>query len=241
MTSPETLEELQSFTFLESKPTSKKPVLGFVFIGQGAQWVLMGAELMLYYPSFAHTIQQLDETLRLLEDGPSWTVERLLLESAETSRVNEAEFAQSLCTAIQIALVQLLRSWGVTPKVCVGHSSGEIAAAFTEGLVSSADAIQAAYYRGKVMRDVDTAGAMLAVSLGADSVERYIKGLEGQVTIACPNSPSSVTLSGDQEVVERVRLRLEADQIFARLLKTNGKAYHSHHMRPISAKYESLV
>lgn len=235
-------EDLQNFTFLESKSSSKKPVLGFVFTGQGAQWARMGAELMTYYPSFVQTINLLDATLALLEDAPEWTIKGLLLENAETSRVNEAEVSQPLCTAVQIAMVKMLRQlWNVTPKVCVGHSSGEIAAAFTAGLISSADAIVAAYYRGKVMRDLDTQGAMLAVGLGADNIAPYLKDVNKKVVIACHNSPSGVTLSGDEDAIERIRLQLEADNIFARVLKTNGKAYHSHHMKAVSKKYEDLM
>ncbi|OAQ61798.1 polyketide synthase [Pochonia chlamydosporia 170] len=234
-------QTLQTFDFLESKFTSKKPTLGFVFTGQGAQWARMGAELLAYYPSFAHTIRFLDTTLGLLPDGPLWTIEELLLESAETSHVNEAEFAQPLCTAVQVALVKLLQGWNVRPRVCIGHSSGEIAAAFTSGLISSADAIVAAYYRGKVMRDVGVKGAMLAVGLGAEDVAPYLKDLHERATIACHNSPSSVTLSGDSEAIEEIRLQLDAEQRFARVLKTNGKAYHSSHMAAVSTKYEELM
>ncbi|KAK0644424.1 lovastatin nonaketide synthase [Cercophora newfieldiana] len=233
-------EDLSKLTFLETR-SSKKPTLGFVFTGQGAQWAGMGAELMTYYPSFLQTIRHLDLALGDLEDAPDWTIEDLLLEHAETSRVNEAEFSQPLCTAIQIAIVKLLRSWNVAPKVTVGHSSGEIAAAYAAGLVSATEAIVAAYYRGKVVRDVNTGGSMLAVGLGADTVQPYLEGNEGRVIIACHNSPSGVTLSGDGDAVEELRKKLEADNIFARAVKTNGKAYHSHHMQPVSAVYENLV
>jgi acyl transferase domain-containing protein len=104
----------ESFVFAEKK---KAPVVGFAFTGQGAQWARMGNDLMTYYPSFLRTIRRLDQVLGDLPNGPEWTLEDTLLEDESRSRVNEAEFSQPLCTAIQIALVDLLESWGITPTV----------------------------------------------------------------------------------------------------------------------------
>ncbi|KAL6861988.1 KR domain-containing protein [Trichoderma novae-zelandiae] len=228
----------ENFTFADKKSIRS---IGFVFTGQGAQWARMGADLMAYCPSFLRSIRALDLVLEGLSDGPEWSIEDALLEHAETSPIGDAEFSQPLCTAIQIATVQLLRSWGVTPKVTVGHSSGEIAAAYAAGLVSADEAIVAAYYRGKVARDVNTGGAMMAVGLGAEAVEQYLAEVKGKVVVACYNSPALVTLSGDGDALELVRVKLDADGVFARPVKTNGKAYHSHHMAPVAEKYEKLV
>lgn len=238
-----TLEDVFSdvagkFSFAEKKKT---PTLGFVFTGQGAQWARMGADLMANSPRFLRSIRVLDQALEELHDGPVWSIEDVLLEPAESSRVNEAEFSQPLCTAVQIAIVQLLEFWGITPVVTVGHSSGEMAAAYAAGLVSATEAITLAFYRGLVTRDVATKGTMMAVGLGASAVIPYLEGFEGKVVIACHNSPAGVTLSGDSEALETVKSKLVNEGIFARIVPTNGKAYHSHHMAPVSDKYESLV
>ncbi|KAK6217897.1 hypothetical protein LQW54_003185 [Pestalotiopsis sp. IQ-011] len=219
----------------------KTPTIGFVFTGQGAQWARMGADLMANSPRFLRSIRLLDLALEELHDSPAWSIEDILLEPAEKSRVGEAEFSQPLCTAIQVAIVQLLEYWGVRPVVTVGHSSGEMAAAYAAGLISAREAITLAYYRGLVTRDVDTKGAMMAVGLGATAVASYLKGYENQVIVACHNSPSGVTLSGDADALEKVRVALVDQGVFARIVLTNGKAYHSHHMAPVSAKYEKLV
>jgi acyl transferase domain-containing protein len=116
----------ESFAFADKKTIRS---IAFVFTGQGAQWARMGAELMAHCPGFLQSIRALDEVLGDLENRPTWLIEDILLESAETSPITEAEFSQPLCTAIQIALVQLLQSWGIRPVATVGHSSGEIAAA----------------------------------------------------------------------------------------------------------------
>ncbi|CAN8104631.1 unnamed protein product [Discula destructiva] len=235
----------KSFTFGKANSKSKVESIGFVFTGQGAQWARMGSELLAYSPQFLEAIHSLDNALEELSDGPEWSIEDILLEDEKTSPVNEAEYSQPLCTAVQIALVQLLAHWGIRPAVVVGHSSGEMGAAYAAGLITAKDAITAAYYRGIVTRDVETAGSMLAVGLGAEAVQQYLDntGMKegGNVVVACHNSPAGVTLSGDEGGIERIKARLEAVGVFARKVKTNGKAYHSHHMAPVVLKYEELI
>jgi acyl transferase domain-containing protein/NADPH:quinone reductase-like Zn-dependent oxidoreductase len=228
----------ENFAFGEKKKT---PTIGFAFTGQGAQWARMGVELMAYYPSFASSIRRLDQVLGDLPNGPEWTLEDILNEDASTSRVNEAEFSQPLCTAIQVALVNLLESWGIEPAVTVGHSSGEIGAAYAAGLVSFNEAIIAAYFRGKVVANINTNGSMMAVGLGAEAVQAYLSGFEDKVVVACHNSPALVTLSGDADALDAVKGKLDADKVFARTVSTGGKAYHSFHMKPAAAIYQDLM
>lgn len=228
----------ENFVFSDKKRIRS---IGFVFTGQGAQWARMGTELMNYCPGFLHSIRKLDAVLEELQDGPEWSIEDVLLEHADTSPIDEAEFAQPLCTAVQIAIVQLLQSWGIQAAVTVGHSSGEIAASYAAGLISADNAMIAAYYRGQVAKDVNTNGAMLAVGLGADAVQQYLTNFQDKITIACHNSPSLVTLSGDEDALKTVQVKLNATGIFNRAVKTNGKAYHSHHMNPAAEQYKALV
>ncbi|KAI1503395.1 KR domain-containing protein [Biscogniauxia marginata] len=227
-----------SFTFAEKK--RGPPTVGFVFTGQGSQWPRMGAELIDYSQRFLVSIRAMDRALDELKDGPDWSIEGILLEHEDMSPIHEAEYAQPLCTAVQIALVDLLADWGVRPVVTVGHSSGEMAAAYAAGLISLETAITAAYYRGKVARDVREGGAMMAVGLGAEAVEPYLSDLKGKVVLACHNSPSGVTLSGDADALQNLKTKFDAENIFARFLKTSGKAYHSHYMAPVADKYECL-
>ncbi|KAH6616033.1 KR domain-containing protein [Chaetomium sp. MPI-SDFR-AT-0129] len=245
----ETLDTLfssvgESFVFADNNAT-KSPAreLAFVFTGQGAQWARMGAHLMEYSPHFLQTIRDLDLVLEHVEDGPEWSIEDLLNEHADTSPVQDAEFSQPLCTAVQIAVVRLLESWGVRPVATVGHSSGEMAAAYAAGLVSAEDAMIAAYYRGIVAKEVNTGGAMLAVGLGAEGVQPWIDecGVEDKVVVACHNSPALVTLSGDADALILVQGKLEAASVFNRAVKTGGKAYHSHHMVPAAERFKALV
>lgn len=150
-----------------------------------------------------------------------------MLKDAETSRIKEPEVAQPLCTAVQIALVDVLWQWGIRPSSVIGHSSGEIAAAYASGAITAEVAIMISYFRGLAIRlSVDRSmGAMAAVGLARRKAIGYL--LTG-VTIACDNSPNSVTLSGDEATLAVVLQNIMADdgETFCRRLDVSV-AYHS--------------
>ncbi|CAN8097034.1 unnamed protein product [Discula destructiva] len=212
----------------------------FVFTGQGAQWAYMGRQLMIDYPSFLVDIQSMDKILQKLgEDSPSWSIEQILLSSDDKAMLSRAAISQPLCTALQIALVNLLASWGVTPSAVVGHSSGEIAAAYASGALSKEGALITAYYRGFVFHKSSRTGGMAAIGLGKSEVLPFL--LPG-VGIACENSGSSVTLSGNVDVLEQVLsfIKKKHDQAFVRMLQVE-MAYHSDHMKDVGTLYRELL
>jgi acyl transferase domain-containing protein len=217
-------------------------VLG-VFTGQGAQWHRMGAGLFEQSPVFRGMIRQLDDSLASLPDAPSWSLADIMVASGNESRVHEAEFAQPLTTALQIALVDLLRSVGVALDAVVGHSSGEIAAAYASGYLLASDAIRVAYYRGlhssRARSPVSgQLGSMLAVGMALNDATSFCQRSDflGKITVAAHNSPSSVTLSGDSDAILKAKALLDQQETFARVLQVN-KAYHSHHMQPCAESY----
>jgi acyl transferase domain-containing protein len=147
-----------------------------------------------------------------------------------------------LVTALQLVIVDILEQWGVTPESVIGHSSGEIAAAYTAGFISKEDAITAAYYRGYASAR-DTKGqelGMLAAGISASEFATYARDMEDSVTIACFNSPQSITISGPVAVLQQIRDRLVDDDKFARLLQVNS-AYHSKFMNAIGEDYHALL
>jgi acyl transferase domain-containing protein len=148
-----------------------------------------------------------------------------LSKSKTDSRLDQAEFSQPLCTAVQIAIVNLLRTWNISPSQVIGHSSGELAAAYASGAITSAEAIIGAYYRGLVTKQQTRPGAMAAVGLGRKDVAGY---LTDGVTIACENSAESTTLSGDTDQVDSVigRIKEIYPDVLARRLRVE-MAYHS--------------
>lgn len=152
----------------------------------------------------------------------------LLSAPRKTSRLSEAEISQPCCTALQIALVDLLCLYGIKPVAVLGHSSGEIAAAYACGAITAQEAIAIGYYRGKVMASLDSAkfpGGMAAVGLGPDKVAQYLRP---GVTVGCENSPSSTTLTGKREVLELVvdDIKNALPDVFVRVLNVD-RAYHS--------------
>ena len=149
----------------------------------------------------------------------------ILFSSDNRVKLSRAELSQPLCTALQIAVVDLLASWGVTPSAVVGHSSGEIAAAYAAGALSKEGALITAYYRGFVCKKLTKTGGMAAIGLGKSEVQPFLVDGMG---IACENSGSSVTLSGDLEALEQAMgaIKDQHDQAFMRKLQVE-MAYHS--------------
>lgn len=191
---------------------------------------------------FAKTIDTLEKSLQLLPDRPSWTLKEELAAAKDISRIYEAELAQPLCTAVQVGLVDLIKNAGVHLHAVVGHSSGEIGAAYAAGVISATDAIRIAYYRGmhaKVAKGKrGEKGAMMAVGLSYDAASQlcHQREYEGRVIVAASNAPSTVTMSGDVDAINEMKAHLDVNKTFARVLNVD-KAYHSHHMAPCSEPY----
>ncbi|KKY20096.1 putative polyketide synthase [Phaeomoniella chlamydospora] len=220
------------------------PTIAFVFTGQGAQWAQMGTQLINEYPIFASTLEKADKHLKNL--GASFSLVEELQKDAKTSRVNSADISQPACTAVQVALTNLLESWGIRPTAVVGHSSGEISAAYASGVYNMYDAMALAYHRGQMTlrlkeRFPTLKGTMLAVGAGPDTVSPYLKTLkDGYATIACVNSPSSVTVSGDVPAILELQKVLEEKQLFNRKLMVD-MAYHSDHMKRVAEEYLATI
>ncbi|RYP28272.1 hypothetical protein DL767_007292 [Monosporascus sp. MG133] len=214
--------------------------VGYVFTGQGAQWHAMGAQLF-EYSVFRAAIVYLDYVLGELPTRPSWTILDTLLGAYEPEHIQSPQVSQVACTAIQIGLVDLLASWSVRPVAVVGHSSGEMAAAYASGHITAAEAITAAYFRGQAVSKNKEKGAMLAVGLSTDQVSGYLDGKEEQIKIAAINSPGSVTLSGDEDAIQLLSAILTNDGVFNRVLRTGGNAYHSHHMTALGSDFSDML
>ncbi|PYI09750.1 ketoacyl-synt-domain-containing protein [Aspergillus sclerotiicarbonarius CBS 121057] len=220
------------------KKSIRPPRIGFVFTGQGAQWAQMGRELLEAFEPARVAVRNLDHVLQCLAKPPAWSLYDELTVPRSPEQVQQPEYGQTLVTALQIALIVLFRSWGILPNSVLGHSSGEIAAAFAAGYLTEAEAIVIAYHRGQACKDGFRNGhplGMLAVGMGADDAVPYI-GLS-DVQIACYNSPKSITLSGTVRDLSDIQERVTKAGFFARMLQVD-MAYHSTFMRDVGESYE---
>ncbi|KAL4948409.1 hypothetical protein BDW69DRAFT_92795 [Aspergillus filifer] len=224
--------------YWDTSPTQKAgPPLNtvWIFTGQGAQYPGMGEELLKHHAIARETIHQLDEVLDHAIPGRSWTIEEEIRRPETVSRLFQAEWSQPCCTALQMALVDVLKSLNVRPAAVVGHSAGEIAAAYAAGALTAAEAIMISYHRGQIASRVGTGGGMMAVSLGPKQVSPY---LTHNVTIACENSPKNVTLSGSSNALDALagELQNRYPNVSMKRLAVNC-AYHSEQMIGPPAEY----
>ena len=227
---------------LKSGVSSK--VLG-IFTGQGAQYARMGAELIEKSHLADRIIGELEPHLAQLptQDHPSWSLRAKVLADASLSRLSEAEISLPLFTAVQIMLVDFLRLANIRFDAVVGHSSGEIAAAYAAGYLSARDAIYIAYYRGLSCRyaaspNGNIKGAMLAVGTTMDDATKLceMKEFAGRINVAACNSSANVTISGDEDAIKELQVILDDDKKFNRRLKVN-QAFHSKYMLPCFDPY----
>lgn len=229
--------------FARRSPSGTSPILG-IFTGQGAQWPQMGIEIIRSSSYAKKIIAELDESLASLPetDRPCWTILGELQAEASSDRLGEAVVAQPVTCAVQILLVRLLQSAGIQFQSVVGHSSGEIPAAYAAGFISQSDAIRIAYYRGLHSKlaagSAGQKGGMLAVGTSYHDAQELcaLEDFEGRIVIAASNSAESVTLSGDIDAIEEAKVILEEEGKFVRPLRVD-KAYHSHHMKPVTRSF----
>ncbi|NIO82504.1 MAG: SDR family NAD(P)-dependent oxidoreductase [Candidatus Aminicenantes bacterium] len=218
--------ESASGLYSGKKPQDHRQKLVFVFPGQGNQWPGMGLKLMDREPVFRETLQQCDQLLGHYTD---WSLLDVLKANDKKSRLQDTEVAQPTIFALQAALASLWKSWGIVPDAVVGHSVGELAAAYTAGVLSLEEAIQVVYYRGKLMQKMAGLGKMVAVGLSREEAEQILVEYNDRLGIAAFNSPISTVLSGEPADVEEVNNRLQKKEIFSRILKVNY-AFHSPQM-----------
>ncbi|BDD11788.1 putative polyketide synthase (plasmid) [Fulvitalea axinellae] len=210
-------------------PEVKKRKIGFVFSGQGPQWYAMARQLLETEPVFRNVVLEIEK--HFTEIAP-WSLLEEMMKDEENSSITDTRIAQPAIMAVQIGLMELWKSYGIEPEGVVGHSIGEIAAAYTSGALNLRQATEVIYHRSRGQNKASGAGKMLAVGVTHKEALELIKGKEHQIGIGAINSPNMVTLSGDTGPLEMLATELEEKDIFARFLRVTVP-FHSHHMEPL--------
>ncbi|MFE5566573.1 acyltransferase domain-containing protein [Amycolatopsis japonica] len=209
-----------------ARDTGRKPV--FVFGGQGSQWLRMGRDL-LTEPASRASLRRCDEAMRpylgqsildlLVGDDPAW--------------LDDLRIVQPAIFAVQVALADLWRSWGVRPGAVVGQSMGEVAAACVAGCLSLQDAVRIICVRSAIVhRTVDGQGAMALVELPAEQTHRLLAGRTAEISVAVSSSPTATVISGGAEAVAELLAELKRGGITARAIQVDY-ASHSPQMDPL--------
>ncbi|HRQ87614.1 MAG TPA: type I polyketide synthase, partial [Bacteroidia bacterium] len=211
------------------RPVAEPSPLVFVFTGQGAQWWAMGQDLIQREPVFRGVLEEIDRHLKPLA---GWSLIEEMTRDEATSQINRTNIAQPAIFGLQVALAELWKSWGIQPSKVVGHSVGEVAAAYVAGAYTMEDAVTIIYHRSRLQDMTGGKGRMVAVGLSQTEARKAIAGKEKQVQVAVINSPGMVTLAGDTEPLEEIVAGLEAQGKFVRWLRIDY-AFHTHQMEPI--------
>ncbi|MFG1791005.1 SDR family NAD(P)-dependent oxidoreductase [Nocardia sp. NPDC049149] len=211
-----------------------KPV--FVYSGMGPQWWGMGRGLLQAGGRFAAVAHEIDAVFRPIAE---WSIVAELLRDEADSRITGTAIAQPANFLVQAALTAELAELGILPTAVVGHSVGEVTAAYISGALSLHDALLVSYHRSRLQATTAGSGGMLAVGLPEEQVLERLAGIEG-VCVAAVNSASAVTLAGDLAVLGTLRETLTEDGVFAKPLRVEVP-YHSHLMDPILDELRSVL
>jgi len=211
------------------------PGVSFLFTGQGSQYVGMGRVLFETQPTFRRTLEHCHEILEGRLDRPLLSM--IFGEGADGTLLDETAFTQPALFALEYALYELWRSWGVQPVAVMGHSVGEYVAACAAGVFGLEDGLRLIAERGRLMQALPRDGEMVAVFAGEERVAAVVAPHAAEASIAAINGPESVVVSGRRDAVEAVVRTLGASGVRSRRLSVSH-AFHSPLMDPILDDFE---
>ena len=252
----------QAFGLVSGQVQSRnRPKIAFLFTGQGSQYVGMGRQLYETQPTFRQALERCDELLGPYLDHPLLSL--LYSASDATDLLHETAYTQPALFALEYALAQLWRSWGIVPDVVMGHSLGEYVAACVAGVFTLEEGLLLVVERSRLMQSLPHNGSMAVVfaseervraalssyktrvageenesdTLALDQTQVAIASGDAIVSIAAVNGPENIVISGAREAVESAIAQLQSQEITVQPLQVSH-AFHSPLMAPILDEFE---
>lgn len=222
------------------KINGQKPTVVFLFSGQGSQGTEMGRQLYADQPVFRQAMQQCESWSQEYLPCPLLTVLYAEEYQEEYSLQSQPVYVQVGLFALEYALVQLWRSWGIEPSAVLGHSVGEYVAACVAGVLSAEDALYLVAERARLMQTLPADGAMAAVFASPDAVMGFVEASPEHMAIAAINGPEETVLSGSRAVVTEALEKFTQAGLQSKELSVSH-AFHSPLMNPILDQFEEIA
>jgi len=230
--------ERETAGLVSGRITSQTPKVAFLFTGQGSQYVDMAKELYQTQPTFRQALDRCDSILRSYLETPLLSV--LYPAKDESSPLDCTAYTQPALFALEYALFQLWKSWGITPDAVMGHSVGEYVAATVAGVFSLEDGLKLIAQRGRLMQALPCDGEMVAVLASEERVTAAIAPSAQEVSIAAINGPESIVISGRRRAVRSIVTDLEASGVKTTPLQVSH-AFHSPLMEPMLSDFQMFA
>ncbi|MFI9292630.1 type I polyketide synthase [Streptomyces gardneri] len=211
--------------------------VAFVFPGQGTQWAGMGAELLDSSPEFAAAMAECETALSPYVD---WSLEAVVRQAPSAPTLDRVDVVQPVTFAVMVSLAKVWQHHGITPQAVIGHSQGEIAAAYVAGALTLDDAARVVTLRSKsIAAHLAGKGGMISLALSEEATQQRIENLHG-LSIAAVNGPTATVVSGDPTQIQELAQACEADGIRARIIPVDY-ASHSAHVETIESDLADVL
>lgn len=215
---------------------TNRPEVVFLFTGQGGQYANMGRRLFETQPVFRAALERCEAILRAHLDRPLLSV--LFPPPGDEALLDQTNYTQPATFALQYALAELWRSWGIAPGLIMGHSVGEIVAATVAGMMSLEDGLMIVSERGRLMHGLPHNGLMASILADEKRVSETLAAYSDRVAIAAINGPESTVISGERQAVQEILRQLEAQGIKTKPLQVSN-SFHSPLVEPVLDEFEA--